>query len=297
MTPSKKSRTSYDHLVVKHVEDSSLRASDNLAANSSTAANEEHGQQEPISRTGFLALPMELRLMVYRLSLVAASDPSSSDHTIRQHDVCLSWNKTVVTSHGRVDGGSPHVLDLPKRVPDLDVDPLHSGFVTNINRYRAPNLNAALLRVCRQVYDEARSVLYAENIFHMNGGAALSTLASLQQRSRAQIRELHLYFDPQASRQLPRLMQFGLRNCWQLRSLTLHFSEVEGKGTPPQHLVDACKCLCFLPACCDVVLIGTVWLQFRESVASKFWQKKAAEATSKALDTSLEWYRCTRTAH
>ena len=150
--------------------------------------------------------------------------------------------------------------DVPRKAHPQDADPL----LVN------------LLRVNKTVYQEARSILYSENMFTLDLETALPTLACLHQRSRRQIKHVELEI-PNYNEILERFQEtvrLSLRYCWGLRTFVIHMPftlpGADGSGTTGNTMVYAngFDILRWLPRQCEVRLRGKVCAEI-EAVVSK----------------------------
>lgn len=133
----------------------------------------------------------------------------------------------------------------------------------------------AVLCLSKQVYKEARSVLYSDNKFDLELQSALPSLARLHQRSRGQIRhiELTILNHGDILEKFAEVIRLGLRYCWGLHRLVIHmpFSlPTDGSGHSGSTTVyaNAFDILRWLPRQAEVVLEGNVCEEIR-TVAGK----------------------------
>jgi len=156
----------------------------------------------------------------------------------------------------------PEMLsNRPPRTPrPQDVDPL----LVNV------------LRVNKQVYQEARAILYSENFFTLDLDNALLTLAALHQRSRRQIKhvEVEIPCYNEILERFQETVRLGLRYCWGLKQLVIHMPftlpGADGSGTTGNTTVYAngFDILRWLPRQSEVILRGNVCPEI-EAVVSK----------------------------
>ncbi|KAK0957598.1 hypothetical protein LTR91_021795 [Friedmanniomyces endolithicus] len=133
-----------------------------------------------------------------------------------------------------------------------------------------------LLRCSKTVYQEARSILYAENLFALDLDTALPTLAALHQRSRRQIRhvEIEIPCYNEILERFQETVRLRLRYCWGLKKLVIHMPftlpGADGGGTTGNTTVYAngFDILRWLPSPCEVVLSGQICKEI-EQVVSK----------------------------
>ncbi|KAK0269968.1 hypothetical protein LTR35_014434 [Friedmanniomyces endolithicus] len=133
-----------------------------------------------------------------------------------------------------------------------------------------------LLRCSKTVYQEARSILYAENLFALDLDTALPTLAALHQRSRRQIKhvEIEIPCYNEILERFQETVRLSLRYCWGLKKLVVHMPftlpGADGSGTTGNTTVYAngFDILRWLPRPCEVVLRGQICKEI-EQVVSK----------------------------
>lgn len=119
-----------------------------------------------------------------------------------------------------------------------------------------------ILRTSKQVYKEARSILYSENIFDVSISSAVLSLAALHQRSRRHIKHIELEV-PTYSDILERfseIVRLSLRYCTGLRKFVVYttFSLPRADGTSNTTVyANGFDILRWLPQQCEVVLRGT----------------------------------------
>lgn len=133
-----------------------------------------------------------------------------------------------------------------------------------------------VLRVNKQVYQEARAILYSENFFTLDLDSALPTLAALHQRSRRQIKhvEVEIPCYNEILERFQETVRLGLRYCWGLKQLVIHMPftlpSADGSGTTGISTVYAngFDILRWLPRQSEVILRGSVCPEI-EAVVSK----------------------------
>ncbi|KAK5111381.1 hypothetical protein LTR62_005222 [Meristemomyces frigidus] len=139
----------------------------------------------------------------------------------------------------------------------------------------ADPLIVALLRVSKQLYQEARSILYGENHFTLDLDTAVSSLAALHQRSRRQIKfvELEIPCYNEILEHFQETVRLSLRYCWGLRFLTITMPSAlpgtDGSGTTGNTIVYAngFDILRWLPRQCQVRVLGKVCKEIEAAVA------------------------------
>ena len=123
-----------------------------------------------------------------------------------------------------------------------------------------------ILRLNKQIYDEARSILYSENNFTLDLDTATSTLAALHQRSRRQIKhvELEIPCYNEILERFQETVRLSLRYCWGLRTFVIHMPftlpGADGSSTTGNTTVYAngFDILRWLPRQCEVQLKGRI---------------------------------------
>lgn len=164
------------------------------------------------------------------------------------------------TSHQIRIASGPAMKPRPREPRPQDVDPL----IVN------------LLRVSKTVYQEARSVLYSENLFTLDLDTALATLAMLHQRSRRQIKhvEVEIPCYNEILERFQETVRLSLRYCWGLKKFVIFMPftlpGADGSGTTGNTTVYAngFDILRWLPKQCEVVLKGNVCSEI-EAVVSR----------------------------
>jgi hypothetical protein len=147
----------------------------------------------------------------------------------------------------------------PRKPRPQDVDPL---IVT-------------ILRLSKQIYQEARAVLYNENIFTLDLDTALPTLGLLHQRSRRQIKhvELEIPCYNEIQEKFQETVRLGLRYCFGLKKLVIYMPFIvpgaDGSGTTGNTplYANGFDILRWLPKECEVVLQGNVCAEVKAVVS------------------------------
>lgn len=169
----------------------------------------------------------------------AAAD---DDHSIASSSSANSWDSSA-TPPATTDAWSTSARKRNYACPD---DPL---IIT-------------LLRTSKQVYKEARYILYSENIFTLNLDTAVSTFACLHQRSRRHIKTVEVEIPTYAEiiERFSEVVRLSLRYCSGLRKFVVHTpftvpgADSVSNGTV---YVNGFDILRWLPQTCEVVLKGT----------------------------------------
>jgi len=147
-------------------------------------------------------------------------------------------------------------------------------------------INAALLRVSKEVYHEARPVLYKENTFLLHLPSATYTLSTLHQRSRTLIPSIRIAIPTHHDilEEFANLVRLGLRYCWGLKTFTIRLPPIPDErpyGANPTSssnvYAGAFHILRWLPRGTEVVLEGGVPAEVRRVV-------EEGRTLAKALD-------------
>ncbi|KAK4897091.1 hypothetical protein LTR27_004984 [Elasticomyces elasticus] len=165
-------------------------------------------------------------------------------------------------------------LELPRVPRPQDEDPL----LVN------------LLQCSKTVYQEARSILYSENVFTLDLDTALPTLAALHQRSRRQIKhvELEIPCYNEILERFQETVRLSLRYCWGLKKFVIHMPftlpGADGSGTTGNTTVYAngFDILRWLPKTCEVVLSGKTCKEIEQVVSKNATLAKTLDEVSSA---------------
>ncbi|KAF7188771.1 hypothetical protein HII31_09694 [Pseudocercospora fuligena] len=137
-------------------------------------------------------------------------------------------------------------------------------------------LIVGIMLASKEIYKEARSVLYGENFFTLDLATAMPTLACLHQRSRRQIKHVELEI-PTYNEILERFQEtvrLSLRYCSGLKKFVIHMPftlpGADGSGTTGNTTVYAngFDILRWLPQECNVILQGNICTEI-ETVVNK----------------------------
>lgn len=203
-----------------------------------------------------MKLPAELRVHVYHMALHrceplllhAHRTPDKQENYSNDTDPLLSPSAPVVPVGG-------HLAQLQSR----------------LERHRSERMPPPdpivpqILLLSKEIYKEARQVLYSENVFILDLSSGIYTLSTLHQRSRSLIKHAvltipshHDILDGFAD-----LVRLGLRYCWGLKSFKIILqaslpddSRVGGGATSVY--ANAFHILRWLPRSCRVILEGSV---------------------------------------
>ncbi|KAI9838341.1 MAG: hypothetical protein M1819_005609 [Sarea resinae] len=198
----------------------------------------------------FLKLPPELRLHIYRLllkrnkpilleqrrsiNLGETSDSTDADGLVEQGHSAIAGTDAdnqasrSATPISQDDEYARHLLLLSPASDDSSGPPTPRLASPPSRKLppRPPNpdpIDAAILRISKQIHHEARPILYSENSFLLSPPTALVTLTSLHQRTRSLIHHIEL---PIPSHHdildtFSDVVRLGLRYCWSLRTFTI----------------------------------------------------------------------------
>ncbi|KAK5723569.1 hypothetical protein LTR15_005267 [Elasticomyces elasticus] len=147
-----------------------------------------------------------------------------------------------------------------------------------------------LLQCSKTVYQEARSILYSENVFTLDLDTALPTLAALHQRSRRQIKhvELEIPCYNEILERFQETVRLSLRYCWGLKKFVIHMPftlpGADGSGTTGNTTVYAngFDILRWLPKTCEVVLSGKTCKEIEQVVSKNATLAKTLDEVSSA---------------
>lgn len=147
-----------------------------------------------------------------------------------------------------------------------------------------------ILRGSKQIYKEARSVLYSENLFTLDLNTAMPTLACLHQRSRRQIKHVEVEI-PSYNEILERFQEtvrLSLRYCSGLKkivvSMPFTLPGTDGSGTTGNTTVYAngFDILRWLPQECDVIMKGNICPEIETVVKKHMLLAKTLDKVSRA---------------
>lgn len=202
-------------------------------------------------------------------SSTSSSSISSSSSSIGGSSNSRSTNSTVHVASPRrrqaTLARTSNVTHFPSREPP--------------RRQKEDPLLVNVLRVSKEMYKEARSVLYSENIFTLDLNTAMTTLACLHQRSRRQIKHVELEV-PTYNEILERFQEtvrLSLRYCSGLKQFIIHMPftlpGADGSGTTGNTTVYAngFDILRWLPQDCEILLKGNICKEI-ETVVNKHRQ-------------------------
>ncbi|ENI07128.1 hypothetical protein COCC4DRAFT_132570 [Bipolaris maydis ATCC 48331] len=216
----------------------------------------------------FMKLPAELRIHIYHMALVreeplllhadrAPEKPDEDEFPPAPAPVLRRvWfhgpeQRPYLNQRGR--GQSPG----PERIPLSDP------------------IIPEILRLNKQIYKEARQVLYSDNVFTLSLTSGIHTLSTLHQRSRSLIKHVvltipshHDILDGFAD-----LVRLGLRYCWGLKTFKIILQASlpdDGRMTGATSVyANAFHILRWLPRGCNVGLEGNVSDTVKKVVAEE----------------------------
>ena len=175
----------------------------------------------------------------------ASASATSTDFALPPHNHAIPTSSTRFSDRGRVE--KPTDQYVPRVTKPQSADPL----IINI------------LRASKQVYKEARDVLYSENVFLLDIGTAVPSLAALHQRSRRHIKhvELEIPTYTEILERFSEVVRLSLRYCSGLKKLVIHtpFTLPGADGTTSSNTTvyaNGFDILRWLPQQCEVVLEG-----------------------------------------
>lgn len=222
-----------------------------------------------------MQLPAELRLLIYYMALhcdepillhTPRAAPEKSEEEDQPRPVSeVGTHITAMNGHTRsslsiIDPRYMRPPPAPASTPPAPID----------------SIVPVLLRLNRQIYREARQVLYSDNVFTFNLSSGVHTLSTLHQRSRSLIKHViltipshHDILDGFAD-----LVRLGLRYLWGLKT----FKIILQASLPDDGRVfsgatsvyaNAFHILRWLPKNCKVILDGNVPDIVRQVVAEE----------------------------
>ncbi|KAF3037818.1 hypothetical protein E8E12_006911 [Didymella heteroderae] len=205
----------------------------------------------PIAIFPFMQLPAELRIHIYHMAL-HRSEPLllHAARAEKDEEPALDGTCPVVPASAVLPVALARRPRAPSPPPDTP-SPLDPVVPT-------------ILRLNQQIYKEARSVLYSNNIFTLSLSSGIHTLSTLHQRSRSLIKHViltipshHDILDGFAD-----LVRLGLRYCWGLKTFKIIMQASlpdDGRMTHATSVyANAFHILRWLPRGCKVVLEGNV---------------------------------------
>ena len=202
----------------------------------------------------FMQLPAELRIHIYHMAL-------HRDTPLYLHASIRASEKDEDAANAVDDNSCPLAspTDLSTRArrqrvptPPPDITPPLDPVVPTI------------LRLNKEIYKEARSVLYSANTFTLSLLSGIHTLSTLHQRSRSLIKHViltipshHDILDGFAD-----LVRLGLRYCWGLKTFKIILQASLPDDGRMSHATsvyaNAFHIMRWLPRGCKVVLEGNV---------------------------------------
>ncbi|KAF2206892.1 hypothetical protein CERZMDRAFT_10369, partial [Cercospora zeae-maydis SCOH1-5] len=187
-------------------------------------------------------LPTEIRLEIWRACLT------------RPYNILLSKRELPPTGKEENGFGVKEKTRRWNPQPEPERSQNQDPLITNV------------LRASKEIYKEARSVLYSENHFVLDLNTAMQTLGHLHQRSRRQIKHVELEI-PTYNEILERFQEtvrLSLRYCSGLKKFIIHMPftlpGADGSGTTGNTTVYAngFDILRWLPQECDIVMKGNI---------------------------------------
>ncbi|KNG44783.1 ENTH-like protein [Stemphylium lycopersici] len=218
----------------------------------------------------FMKLPAELRIHIYHMALV------------REEPLLLHADRGTPERYGENEMPPRPPEAVLRRVwfdrPDHHLHQFPFGRGESAELEPPPTIEPIvpeLLRVNKQMYKEARQVLYSDNVFLLSLATGIYTLSTLHQRSRSLIKHVvltipshHDILDGFAD-----LVRLGLRYCWGLKTFKIILEASlpdDGKMTGATSVyANAFHILRWLPKGCDVGLDGHVSDSVKKVVAEE----------------------------
>ncbi|KAK5174014.1 uncharacterized protein LTR77_001094 [Saxophila tyrrhenica] len=255
-------------------------------------------------------LPLELREEIYRACLtrpykilLSKPEPTPNADKVKAEKKANKRRRLNRGGSGNDDGGpvyvstAPHLVSVVTRPTRSNTRPTvlatsrrgvrmsfglssdesdiyQDGAATTlaVRNYAAPDdpLVINLLRVSRDIYEEARDVMYKENVFDLALPTGVHTLAGLHQRSRRLIKhvELEIPTYTEILERFSEIVRLSLRYCSGLKTLTIHtpfkLPGTDGNGGHVTNSIannstvyaNGFDILRWLPQQCAVVLAG-----------------------------------------
>ena len=220
----------------------------------------------------FMRLPAELRIHIYHMALVreeplrlhADRAPEKPDDDENPTLTPASYT-TQIWPQRHVGSYRSHASPQCARSKNSRFEriPISDPIVPEI------------LRLDKQIYKEARQVLYSDNVFTLNLASGIHTLSTLHQRSRSLIKHViltipshHDILDGFAD-----LVRLGLRYCWGLKTFKIILQASlpdDGRVTGATSVyANAFHILRWLPRGCNVGLEGNVSDTVKKVVAEE----------------------------
>lgn len=238
----------------------------------------------------FMDLPSELRLHIYRMALQRDRPILLHLQRTADYDDSATANRTgpglivrEVSRRHQTPVGSEIVIDASSSpsspvMPSRDYRPtdprnwpatraqvyLAHLITTTPAGINTEPLVTEILYLNKQIYREARPILYSDNEFVLHLVSATHALSSLHQRCRSMIKHVHLSIPTHHDvlEGFADVVRLGLRYCWGLKTLTL---TLPNSFPADQHQVfspttnvyaNAFHILRWLPKTCEVKLVG-----------------------------------------
>ncbi|KAK6430663.1 hypothetical protein LTR95_013180 [Oleoguttula sp. CCFEE 5521] len=189
-----------------------------------------------------------------------------------------SLHRGPVATTGHANSTHPLTVYAGVHRPSTQSTPSTSGssqdLPTTVRASRpqdADPLLVTILRTNKLVYKEARNILYGDNVFTLDLNTAQYTLSALHQRSRGQIKRIHVTIPTHNDilERFAEVVRLSFRYCWRLRQLCINMPFVipgaDGSGTNGNTTVyaNAFDILRWLPKQCEIVLEGNVCEEVR----------------------------------
>jgi epsin len=238
----------------------------------------------------FMSLPAELRINIYYMALsrnqpllLHATRPAEKAEDFpRSSD---SSDEETLTSPQEVMNSETRMRRRSSCSPLESAPPLHDPILP------------VILRLNRQIYKEARQVLYGDNVFTLSLSSGIYTLSTLHQRSRSLIKHVVLsipsHYDILDG--FADLVRLGLRYCWGLETfkiiLPADLADEQRLPSPTTSVyANAFHILRWLPRGCSVELEGNVSEPMRRVVAEEGRLQNALDEVSDSSFSNTNAY-------
>lgn len=198
-------------------------------------------------------------------------------HTLRFTAPALPVASSSAGNTNDLSGASGIMSTHPTAARQSLRPPKHTRLINRNTQRGDDPLVVNILRLNKNIYKEARSLLYSENVFDLSIDTAVPSLAALHQRSRRLIRHIELEIPSYTEIQdkFSEVVRLSLRYCSGLRKLVIHtpFCLPGGDGTATpnsntQIWAQGFDILRWLPQQCDVELKGHKNVEIDEVVSN-----------------------------
>ena len=235
------------------------RADRGMAPTSHGNDNQSHTISSHTSRSR--RVPMANRWRTW-----APRTPRSNRSLIaRPSSASRASNMTVFTSNNQSVSSSNPVVETKQSTSRLTAPPIKKRKPAQDTKPKSEDpLLVNILRTSKEIYKEARDVLYSENIFDLDISTAVTSLAALHQRSRRHIKhvELEIPTYTEILERFSEVVRLSLRYCSGLKNFVIHtpftLPGADGSMSASNTTVYAngFDILRWLPQGCEVLLHG-----------------------------------------